>query len=153
MTLPAHSEPFGGRLPSADDRQMANQLRRVLAAQKDGGATLKVHEPETQSPVEVTLTPAMSELLLDLLRHVGSGHSVTLVPIQEMLTTQQAADLLNVSRPHLIKLLEEDRVMDFTTVGRHRRLKAEEVFAYKAKRDMERAAALDELIAGDADLL
>lgn len=153
MTLPAHSEPFGGRLPSADDRQMANQLRRVLAAQKNGEATLRVQEPASQSPVEVTLTPAMSELLLDLLRHIGSGHSVTLVPIREMLTTQQAADLLNVSRPHLIKLLEEDGAMAFTTVGRHRRIKAEDVFAYKAKRDAERAAALDDLISGDADLL
>lgn len=152
MTLPAHSEPFGGQLPSADDRQIANQLRRILAAQKSGEATLRIREPESKKPVEISLTPAMSDLFLELLRHVGSGHAVTLVPIQEMLTTQQAADLLNVSRPHLIKLLN-DEVMPHSLVGRHRRIKAEDVFAYKTQRDAQRAQALDDLIAGDANLI
>ena len=152
MTLPAHSEPFGGQLPSADDRQIANQLRRILAAQKSGEATLRIREPESKKPVEISLTPAMSDLFLELLRHVGSGHAVTLVPIQEMLTTQQAADLLNVSRPHLIKLLN-DEVMPHSLVGRHRRIKAEDVFAYKTQRDAQRAQALNDLIAGDADLI
>jgi hypothetical protein len=102
VTLPAHSEPFGGHMPSADDHQIANQLCRILASQKSGEATLRVGEPETKRPVEITLTPAVSDLFLELLRHVGSGNAVTLVPIQEMLITQQAADLLDVSRPHLV---------------------------------------------------
>lgn len=152
MTLPAHSEPFGGKLPSADDRQIANQLRSILAAQKVGEATLRLRKSAAGGTLDVTLTPAMSEIFLELLRHIGSGNAVTLVPIKEMLTTQQAADLLNVSRPHLIKLLEAG-AMDFTLVGRHRRIRAEDVFAYKAKRDAERAEALDDLMSGDADLL
>lgn len=152
MTLPAHSEPFGGNLPSASDRHVANQLRRILAAQKAGEATLRVTEPGSRKPVEISLTPAMSALFLDLLRHVGSGHAVTLVPIQELLTTQQAADLLNVSRPHLIKLLKEG-AMPHSLVGRHRRIKAEDVFAYKATRDAQRAEALDDLMADDAHLI
>lgn len=152
MTLPAHSEPLGGRLPSMDDRQAANQLRRILAAQREGEASLNVIESETQRRVEITLTPAMSDLFLDLLRHIGRGSAVTLVPIQEMLTTQQAADLLNVSRPHLIKLLEQEE-MQHTLVGRHRRINAEEVFAYKARRDAERSKAMEELLAGDSELL
>lgn len=152
MTLPANSLPFGGQLPSADDRQIANQLRQILASQKAGEATLRIRDPKSSKPVHVTLTPAMSNIFLELLRHIGSGNAVTLVPIQQQLTTQQAADLLNVSRPYLIKLLE-DNEMDFTTVGRHRRVKAEDVFAYKMKRDSNRAAALEELIGDDADLL
>lgn len=152
MTLSAHSEPFGGHMPSAGDRQIANQLRRLLAAQKSGEATLRVREPVTKKPVEVTLTPAMSDIFLELLRHIGSGHAVTLVPIQEMLTTQQAADLLNVSRPHLIKLLDQND-MPHTLVGRHRRIRAEDIFAYKAKRDEIRSKALDALIGEDADLI
>lgn len=83
---------------------------------------------------------------------VGSGHAVTLVPMQEMLTTQQATDLLNVSRPHLIKLLDQN-AMPHTLVGRHRRVRAEDIFTYKAKRDEERSRALDSLIGGDADLV
>ncbi|RZP17943.1 MAG: DNA-binding protein [Erythrobacter sp.] len=152
MTLPAHSEPLGGRLPSMDDRQIANQLRRILAAQKDGEVTLKVHEADSKERVEVTLTPAMSDLFLELLRHIGRGSAVTLVPIQEMLTTQQAADLLNVSRPHLIKLLDRGE-MEHTLVGRHRRVDAKEVFAYKAKRDAERSSAMEELLSEDSDLI
>lgn len=151
MTLPANALPFGNRLPSADDRQIANQLRRILASQKAGEAKLRVPDPETRKPVEITLTPAMSDLFLELLRHIGSGDAVTLVPIQQMLTTQQAADLLNMSRPYLIKLIEKGDI-PHSMVGRHRRLKAEDVFAYKSARDRARSKAMDELIADGADL-
>ena len=151
MTLPANALPFGNRLPSADDRQIANQLRRILASQKDGAAKLRVPDPKTRKPVEITLTQAMSDLFLELLRHIGSGDAVTLVPIQQMLTTQQAADLLNMSRPYLIKLIEKGDI-PHSMVGRHRRLKAEDVFAYKTARDKIRSKAMDELIADGADL-
>lgn len=151
MTLPANALPFGNRLPSADDRQIANQLRRILASQKDGAAKLRVPDPKTRKPVEITLTPAMSDLFLELLRHIGSGDAVTLVPIQQMLTTQQAADLLNMSRPYLIKLIEKGDI-PHSMVGRHRRLKAEDVFAYKITRDKIRSRAMDELIADGVDL-
>jgi excisionase family DNA binding protein len=60
---------------------------------------------------------------------VGKDHAVTLVPVHEMLSTQQAADILNVSRPFLISLLEKGDI-PHTTVGRHRRIKAEHLFDY-----------------------
>ena len=151
MTLPANALPFGNRLPSADDRQIANQLRRILASQKAGEAKLQISDPKTRKPVEITLTPAMSDLFLELLRHIGSGDAVTLVPIHQMLTTQQAADLLNMSRPYLIRLIEKGDI-PHSMVGRHRRLKAEDVFAYKAARDKIRSKAMDELIADGSDL-
>lgn len=151
MTVPSTAVPFGNKLPSTDDRQVANQLRRILAAQKDGEATLKIPDPETKRPVEITLTAQMSDIFLQLLRHIGSGDAVTLVPIHEMLTTQQAADLLNVSRPYLIKLLDQKDI-NHSMVGRHRRIKAEDIFSYKAAREIERATALDTLISDDADL-
>lgn len=152
MTLAASAEPFGDRLPSPADRLAANQLRGLIAQHAVGNATLKVIDPAARAPVEITLTPGMSDLLLDLLRQIGSGHAVTLVPIHEELTTQQAADLLNVSRPYLIGLLEKG-VLPHSFTGRHRRIKARDVFAYKAERDGGRARALDRLIADDADLL
>ncbi|MFL0588460.1 helix-turn-helix domain-containing protein [Sphingomonas olei] len=152
MTLPAFAEPFGDRLPTVDERRAADQLRRLIAQHATGDATLKVFDPDAHKPVEITLTRAMSDLLLDLLRQVGSGHAVTLLPIRELLTTQQAADLLNVSRPYLIGLLDKG-VINHTFTGRHRRIRAEDVFAYKAKRDADRADALSDLAAGDADLL
>ena len=150
MTLPANALPFGNRLPSADDRQIANQLRRILASQKAGEAKLHLTDPKTRKPVEITLTPAMSDLFLELLRYIGSGDAVALVPIRQMLTTQQAADLLSMSRPYLIKLIEKGEIAH-SMVGQHRRLKAENVLAYKAERDKVRLKAIDDLITGGAD--
>ena len=151
MTLPASASPFCTRLPSAQDRQIANQLRQILAAHKAGEAHLQVSDPATKKPVDITLTPAMSDLFLELLRYIGSGDAVTLLPIQQMLTTQQAADLLNVSRPYLIKLIEKGDIAH-SMVGRHRRVKAEDLFAYKLARERARTEALDELISDSKDL-
>lgn len=151
MTLSAFAQELGGRLPSADERAAANRLRTIIATHAAGDATLRVLDEETK-PAEVTLTPALSALLMELLRHVGQGDAVTLVPVRKMLTTQQAADILNVSRPFLVGLLERNEIR-FTTVGRHRRIKAEDLFAYKRARDEKRGKALSELAEADAELL
>lgn len=152
MTLPAHAQELGGRLPSADERAAANQLRRILAARMANGAKLRVPDPAAKRQVEITLTPGLSGLLMELLRYIGKGDAVTLVPVSQMLTTQQAADILNVSRPFLIGLLEKDEI-PYVMVGRHRRIKAEKLFAYKRDRDQRRSEALSSLAAADADLL
>ncbi|MDF0585085.1 hypothetical protein [Bradyrhizobium yuanmingense] len=72
---------------------------------------------EHKKPTEITLPPGLSCLLMKLLRHIARGDAVTLVPVHEMLKTQQAADILTVSRPLLISLLERGD-MNYTTVGR-----------------------------------
>jgi excisionase family DNA binding protein len=153
MTLPAFAEELGGRLPSAGERAAANQLRQILAAQASGEAeqTLRVLT-DGNKKAEIVLAPALSHLLMELLRHVGRGDAVTLVPVSQMLTTQQAADILNVSRPHLISLLDKGEI-DHVLVGRHRRIKAETLFDYRRRRDSRRAGALSDLAALDADLL
>jgi excisionase family DNA binding protein len=151
MAIPAYAEELGARLPSADEKAAANQLRKILAADATGDATLRLLE-EDRKPTEVTLTPALSNLLMELLRHISQGNAVTLVPVGKMLTTQQAADSLNVSRPYLIGLLEKGEIAHSLT-GRHRRIRAEDLFAYKRARNAEREAALDELARLDADQL
>jgi excisionase family DNA binding protein len=82
------------------------------------------------------------KLVIDAL---ARGQSVTLVPHDKDLTSQEAADTLRVSRPHLIKLLDRGEI-PFHRVGTHRRIRLEDVFAYRERRDAERAAALTELI-------
>lgn len=151
MTMPAFAEELGGRLPSARERAAANQLRQIIAAHTDGDAVLRVLDEE-RKPAEVTLTPALSALLMELLRHIGRGDAVTLVPVQQMLTTQQAADILNVSRPFLVGLLERGDIA-YSMVGRHRRIKAEDLFAYKRTRDDRRGKALAELAEADAEAM
>jgi excisionase family DNA binding protein len=152
MTLPAYAEELGQRLPSADEKAIAAQLRTVLAAHMEHGGKLRVLEEGARAPVELVLAPAISMLLLEVLRHVSSGDAVTLVPVSKMLTTQQAADLLNVSRPYLISLLDKGDI-EHDLVGRHRRIKAENLFAYKRARDNERRAALSALAKLDAEMI
>lgn len=153
MTIPAFAERLGDRLPSADERAAAKQLLQILASQAVGDDIQKLRiVDENNKPAEIILTAALSRLLMEVLRHVSRGDAVTLVPVSQMLTTQQAADILNVSRPYLVSLLEKGE-MRFETVGRHRRINAEHLFEYKKKRDTERAAALSELAEIDSELI
>jgi excisionase family DNA binding protein len=152
MTMPAFAEGLGGRLPSASEQAAANQLRKILAAHATGDAKLRVLDEKTKQPSEITLSPALSNLLMELLRHVGRGDAVTLVPVGQMLTTQQAADILNVSRPFLVSLLEKGEI-EHSLVGRHRRIKADNLFAYKRARDTRRGNALADLAVLDAEHL
>jgi excisionase family DNA binding protein len=152
MTIPAFAEELGGRLPSTLERAAANQLRRILALHASGETTLRIITDETKQPSEITLTPGLSKLLTELLRHIGSGDAVTLVPVSQMLSTQQAADILNVSRPFLISLLDKGEI-EHELVGRHRRIKAEALFAYKRARNARRRTALADLAALDGESL
>jgi len=75
---------------------------------------------------------------------MARGDSITVVPVGRELTTQQAADLLNVSRQYLVRLLEEGRI-PFRKTGKHRRLRIDAVLGFKEKRDRDRRAGLREL--------
>lgn len=158
MTINANlAREFGAELPSDTDRASADQLRRFLAAamiegNKEGGIPVPFINPETRKKAEIILSPNLAELFIDLLRHISDGDAVTLIPVSKMLTTQQAADILNVSRPHLVKLLESGEI-GFEKVGRHRRIRAVDLFEFKRHRDETRKRALDDVMAADSDLI
>ena len=140
MTMVAHRQ----LPPSARDAAMARVSGQVLSpfVQRKRSLTLKVREADQDRPLE--LPAGAVALLMDILEAMAAGRGVTLIPENAELTTVQAADVLNVSRPFLIKLLE-DNVLPHRKVGKHRRVRMEDVMAYKAKIDRERESVLDQL--------
>lgn len=94
---------------------------------------------------EATSIPESVFYVLERVAEVmARGDSITVVPVGKEVTTQQAADLLNVSRQYLVRLLDEGRI-PFRKTGKHRRLRIEEVLAFKEERDKDRRAGLREL--------
>lgn len=128
---------FDDRAPTEFEIESARTTRRVIAplVQQDEMTHLKLISDGDEK--EIILSPAMTNMLMQMLRHISMGESVRVVPVNAVLTTQQAADELNVSRPFLIKLLDREE-MPFTFAGRHRRILAKDLFAYKDKRDGRR---------------
>jgi len=90
-------------------------------------------------------------LLRDILVEMAQGNAVTIVPTHAELTTQEAANILNVSRPHLVKLLESGEI-SFTKAGTHRRVRYQELMSYKETRMKESIDALAELSAQAQEL-
>jgi excisionase family DNA binding protein len=139
--------------PSAADTQLAQessrQLTKILAAKKDSVQVCIRANGRKEQTVAIPL--AAFHLLTNILTEMAKGNAVTLIPVHAELTTQQAADLLNVSRPYLIELLEKGAI-PFRKVGTHRRILFQDVMAYKRKTDQERLKALEELSALDQEL-
>lgn len=93
---------------------------------------------------EIAIPESIFYVLERVAEVMARGDSVTVVPVGKEMSTQQAADLLNVSRQYLVRLLDEGRI-PHTKTGRHRRVRIEDVLAFKEQRDQERQASLDEL--------
>ena len=141
MTLLAHRQPP----PSAQDAALARASGQLLSryAQGQRPLMLRVRDAGQDQPLE--LPKGAAALLMDILEAMAAGRGVTLIPENAELTTVQAAEILNVSRPFLIKLLEENAI-PHRKVGKHRRISMEDVMAYKARIDREREAVLDQLV-------
>ena len=103
---------------------------------------LRVGDSEQEQPVD--LPAGAVDLLMHVLEAMATGQGVTLIPDSAELTTVQAADVLNVSRPFLIKLLDQ-KAIPHRKVGTHRRIRMEDVVAYKNAIDREREQVLEQL--------
>jgi excisionase family DNA binding protein len=93
----------------------------------------------------VHLPPAVYEVLSQVIAAMRAGRAITVAPLAQRLTTQEAADLLGISRPTVVKLLDDGRI-PFEQPGRHRRIRLDELLAYRDQRRTERSKALDELV-------
>ena len=143
----------------------AATVDRVLPEQADIDAADEVlphirdflhrHEDEETIPLEVAdevgretleVPRAAVILLARILAHMAAGRGVSVLPVHAELTTQQAADMLNVSRPFLIGLLDAGEI-EYKKVGSHRRVRAESLLEYRRRDDENRRKAADELSA------
>lgn len=128
------------RLPTPDEAEKARKASALLARHMDKRGRLSLHVGKGAKGADVDLPPAIARLMLDLLESIGKGDAVALVPFGADLSTQQAAEMLNVSRPFLVKLLET-REIPHHKIGTHRRIRAEDLLAYKQRRDKTRTTA------------
>ncbi|QIA26756.1 helix-turn-helix domain-containing protein [Thermaerobacter sp. PB12/4term] len=131
--------PVSARPEEAQD--IAN-LRTALEA-ADNGGTLRYFLADSAGR-RLELPASVFRVLVDVVRAMARGQSVAVLHYDEELTTQQAADLLQVSRPYLVRLLEEGKI-PYHMVGTHRRIYLRDVLAYKELRDRRRREALREL--------
>jgi excisionase family DNA binding protein len=100
---------------------------------------------------EIRIAEAVYQVLRQAVHAMESGKAISIVPHDQELTTQQAADILNVSRPYLIKLLEQGEI-PYIKVGTHRRVRYQDLITYKQQRDTKRSNCLDELIQESQDM-
>ena len=140
-------------LPRTQDIEAATTAQRELAAYLATGFETKlVQLVDSQGRLHsIQLPMAALQLLSEILSELADGNAVKIVPVHAELTTQEAADLLNVSRPYLVKLLETGKLA-FHKTGKHRRIHFNDLMAYKQARDEESQSALDNLAADAQEL-
>ncbi|MGK7871938.1 MAG: helix-turn-helix domain-containing protein [Xenococcaceae cyanobacterium] len=100
---------------------------------------------------EIYLPESIYQILRQVTPLLAQGKGVTLVPQDHYLTTQEAANLLNISRPYLYTLLDKEEI-PYTLIGTHRRIKVEDLLDYKTRRDSDRRKALNGLIEASQEL-
>ncbi len=133
---------------SAQAAEAVQRLSRVRATD----AAKVVVKPEGAATEDIAVVPREAfDLFLEVLAQLADGNAVSVVPIHAELTTQQAADLLNVSRPYLIELLDTGKIPS-RLVGTHRRVRYTDLVAYQQEDDARRAKLLDALTAESQEL-
>jgi excisionase family DNA binding protein len=139
-------------LPSEAEAGVAKETSRLLATRLKKGAAMQLRILDGDAAQGTVTLPAPAVgLLLRILEEMARGNAVTIIPVHAELTTQEAADMLNISRPSLIQLLDEGKI-DYRRVGTHRRVRFEGLMRYKRQADEERRAVLKELAAYDQEL-
>lgn len=128
--------------PTAPEIEAASNAARALS-RVDSSRPIHLTVEGAGEDV-ISLPSGVFNNIVKMLVQIGDGHAVAVVPVQAELTTSQAADLLNMSRPHLIKLLERGD-LPFRMVGTHRKLLGRDVLTHRSRMDAARHDALQEM--------
>lgn len=130
--------------PTRSEQEAARKSFPALEKSLKGLAKKATTEIEIEETSQKIVMPTMAlKLLATILKNLGEGRPVQIVPIAAEVTTQAAAEMLGCSRPYVIKLLEQGKI-PFTLVGKHRRIKYEHVMKYrKAMKDVQRRKLIE----------
>ncbi len=149
------------RRPTPAESQMASDsskmLRRAVPALEspegdpDGEVQISIQVRGRTPTQSATIPLAALTILRRILDEMAKGNAVTLTPFHAEVTTQEAAELLGVSRPYLVKLLDTGAI-PHRKVGRHRRVRFDDLMKYKRDTDVKRSEVLDELAAQAQEL-
>jgi excisionase family DNA binding protein len=139
----SHSKPGP---PNDSETRLAREATQALSRLVRHNTALRIDaRGEGEGERATCVLPAAAvRLLFDILEQMAVGNTVTVTPVRAELTTQEAADILNVSRPFLVSLLEEGK-LPFRKVGTHRRILYNDLVAYKRQEDEARRSVLREL--------
>ena len=135
--------------PTKDEQKAAQEsyIRLTASLDKLSSTNPEIEIEETEEKIRIPLSAL--KLLADILKEISQGNPISIVPIATEVTTQAAAEMIGCSRPHIVKLLEEAEI-PYTKVGKHRRIKYEDIVKYKKamkmrqKKNIQRLMELDE---------
>ena len=137
--------------PNKQERKLAQESYNSLISSIEQLKSDQVEIEIEESGEKIILPLKALNLLGEILKAMSQGKPISIVPIATEVTTQRAAEILRCSRPYLVKLLEEGKI-EYTKVGKHRRIKYEDVIDYKKKMKEEQKKRLIEIIHADEDL-
>jgi excisionase family DNA binding protein len=137
--------------PSKQERKLAQKSYSPLLSAIDQLKTDQAEIEIEETGEKIKLPVKALKLLGEILKAMSEGRPVSIVPIATEVTTQMAAELLGCSRPYLVKLLEEGKI-EYTKVGKHRRIKYEDVIRYKQKMKEEQKKHLIDIMNADEEL-
>lgn len=137
--------------PSKQERKLAQESYSSLISAIEQLKTDEVEIEIEETSDKLVLPVKALNLLGDILNAMSQGKPISIVPLATEVTTQSAAEILGCSRPYLVKLLEEGKI-EYTKIGKHRRIKYEDVIDYKKKMKEEQKNHLIEMMNKDEEL-
>lgn len=140
-----------GVVDARDARRALRRINDFLSRTDPSDEDVTVHLETGARDEALVLPRPVAEMFATMLTALANGQGVQIMPVDAELTTQQAADMLNVSRPFLIGLLESGKI-PFRLVGRHRRIRIADVHQFQREDDARRRDAADELMRLDQEL-